>query len=284
MTDSLHEVLATLGVSQASALFAPHWEQSMACLPHEPPPFLARAGIGEICHYAGLDGEVESRLCETAESVCESPALLRLAWHCSRLAFEHLDYGADQLSQWPDLDHVLPERSGLFYLLIALDMASRTRARHQELGVAEGITRASCTNLRIHAERHKLATGRWGTLPRLLFWLRYHTMGELFRLGRFQFMIKPFRGQLSAYRHRDTAAVVALTNDGVRYTQEGWMLRGEDTGPLRSKRTTSVPPATQSRHSDTRCRSKSGSTSLSGSWRCARVIRSSRCTFLLVAA
>jgi len=221
--------MVALGISQVSELLAPHWQESMASLRDEPPRFLSRTGIQEICRYSGLSAEAESLLCETAETVRENPALLRLAWHCSRLAFEHLDYGADELGQWPELDHVLPERSGLFYLLIALDMAPRTRARHQELGVAEEITRASCANLRVHAERHTLATGRWGTLPRLLFWLRYHTMGELFRLGRFQFMIRPFRGQLNAYRHRDTAAIVALANDGVRYSQEGWVLRGEDT-------------------------------------------------------
>ena len=229
MTDRLHEVLATLGIPQASELLAPHWQESLACLPDGPPRFLTRTSIMEICCYGGLGTEAAALLCETAETIRENPAFLRLAWHCSRLVYEHLDYGADGMRQWPDLDHVLSERSGLFYLLIALDMIPRTRERHRELGVPEEITRANCTNLCVHAERHKLATGRWGTQQRLLYWLRYHTTGELFRLGRFQYMIKPFRGQLSAYRHRGTGAVVALASDGVTYSQEGWMLRGEDT-------------------------------------------------------
>ena len=227
MTDSLNGVLTTLEIPQASELLTPHWQESLACLPDGPPRFLTRASIMGICCYGRLGAEAASLLCETAETIRESPALLRLAWHCARLVYEHLDYGADGMRQWPDLDHVLPERSGLFYLLIALDMIPRTRERHRELGVPEEITRANCTNLCVHAERHKFAMGRWGTQQRLLYWLRNHTTGELFRLGRFQYMIKPFRGQLCAYRHRGTGAIVALANNGVTYSQEGWMLRGE---------------------------------------------------------
>ena len=91
VTDSLHEVLVTLGIPQASEWLAPHWQESMTCLPDEPPRFLNCAHIAEICRYGGLSAEVESLLCKTAETVRENPALLRLAWHCSRLVYEHLD-------------------------------------------------------------------------------------------------------------------------------------------------------------------------------------------------
>ena len=65
----------------------------------------------------------------------------------------------------------------------------------------------------------------------MLYWYRHYLAGVLFRVGRMEYMIKPFRGGVVAYRHRDTGEVVALAEDGVRYGREGQVAReGEGEG------------------------------------------------------
>ena len=220
----LHHVLTTLGLSRHAELLAPHWGESMSSLPPPGSSFLCPVTLRRELRYGSTPDGAVAALCDIAERVRQHPELFCLAWHCHRLLFEHLDYGAERIQQWPDLDAVLPGQSGAFYLLIAADSIPLTRAKHRELGIPETITRANCTNVRVHGERHLLATGTWGTEQRLLPWLRNHTTGILFRLGRFQYMLKPFRGQVTVFRRRDRDAIVALANDGVEYTATGIIL------------------------------------------------------------
>ena len=52
--------------------------------------------------------------------------------------------------------------------------------------------------------------------------------GRLFRLGRMEYMIQPFRGGAEVYRNRETCAVIALAPEGERYNQKGYVDGAED--------------------------------------------------------
>jgi hypothetical protein len=219
------EVLTTLGIPAAAEVLAAHWEESAALLPAECPRFLDPENISRTRAFALLPEEVDPPLHEAARRITSSPQLLQLAWHCHRLLYEHLDYEAGVgIRQWPHPIPALGDLSGAFYLLIALDAVPRMRAVHQQLGVSRTISRASCTHypewLRIYQEQHN---GQCGFLTRTLYWLRNYTRGDLYRLGRFEYMVKPFKGGLAAYRHRQTRAVVALAAAGTRFDSMGFV-------------------------------------------------------------
>ena len=208
------EVLSTLGIPDATEILAEHWEESAALLPAERPRFLDPDHISQTREFALLPEEVDPLLHEAARRITASLELFQLAWHCHRLLYEHFDNPAwASIRQWPHPIPALGHLSGVFYLLIALDAVPRMRAVHQQLGISQAITRAACTHypewLRIYQEHHN---GQCGFLPRVLYWLRNYTEGDLYRLGRFEYMVKPFTGCLVAYRHRQTRTVVALAS------------------------------------------------------------------------
>ena len=222
----LSHVLTALGVGSATEGLAPYWDQSEASFPDELPRFLEPRCVSEFREFGCLPAEGDPELHEAARRIAASPELLRLAWHCHRLLYEHLEYEAAKIRQWPVPNEALGELAGAFYLLIALEAVPRLRAVHERLGIGEHVSRDACSHyaesVDVYREQHG---GRFGVLPRVLYWLRNHTKGDLFRLGRLEYMLKPFHGKLRAYRHRETRRVVALAEEGVRFDTDGFIAK-----------------------------------------------------------
>ena len=220
----LNDILKTLGVASAAEILAPHWDQSASSLPAELPRFLAPETITRTRELGHLAAEADPELYEAARLITSSPELLHLAWHCQRLLCEHLDYESSEIGRWPVLTKALGKRSGAFYLLIALEAISRIRAVHQRLGIPDHISRATCGHIpepvRMYRDHH---AGHFGIRPRALYWLRNHIQGNLYRLGRFEYMVKPFRGPLKAFRHGETRAVIALATAGSLFDTKGFV-------------------------------------------------------------
>ncbi|HJN18764.1 MAG TPA: acyltransferase domain-containing protein, partial [Armatimonadota bacterium] len=229
---TLTDVLSELNITDSKPLFEDHWDESEASFPDELPRFLRPEMITNTREFGGLPADADAELHQAARLIAESPALVHLAWHCHRLVYEHLDYEAQNLGQWPVLTGALGDLSGAFYLLIGLEAVPRMLATHEPLGIPRQVSRDTFSHYpestRIYRDQHD---GHWGVSPRTLYWLRNHVRGILYRLGRHEYMLKPFHGGLKAYRHRETRNVIALAADGYRYAPDGFVARpdGADT-------------------------------------------------------
>lgn len=219
----LPHVLKELNLNESAEIFMPYWEEDMASLPEEiellqPHVFLPIRDF--VCLEAALDPLLE----ETAAEIRQHEALRRLFWHCYNLLFSHIDYPAAQIRQWPPLPHLLGEHHGLFYLLIAFGAVPLAKQKHQARGIPAEITRGIYGNLEECVRMFQaLYPGQWGADVRVLYWLRNASEGRLYRLGRMEYMNKPFVGRLRAFRHRLTGEIVALSEAGVTYTEEGFV-------------------------------------------------------------
>jgi len=204
------------------------WAQSEACYPEGGPRFLHPAEITKARAFAGLPDEADAALHAAAQRIREIPELAHLAWHCSQVVFENLEYSAAKLREWPDMIGALGELAGVFYFLVGLDAVGRTRETHSRLGIPEGVTR-DCFSQYSESMRYNAMQGGnpHGVRPRTLYWLRNHIKGDLFRLGRMEYMLKPFTGKLQAWRHRQSGKVVALALAGESFDAEGLMTRTE---------------------------------------------------------
>ena len=230
MQQDLDHVLSVLQIEGARELFAPHWDESMAAYPPEGPADFRGAAVREARTFSGLPASLDPLLDQVATQRAASPELSRLAWHQTRLLYEHLDYGTKQIASWPMPIPMLGEMSGIYILLLALDAVPRTRRVHRRLGVSASITRECFSHFGEAIWTYgELYHGAIGMTPGSLGWLRHHTKGELFRLGRHEYMVKPFAGKLTAWRHRSTGRVVALAEAGTRFAPDGFMV--DNDGP-----------------------------------------------------
>ena len=232
MSDTLNlsDILRELHVEAALPALGDHWDESEACFPAAGPRFLDPAAIRQWRKRGGLPAEADAELVEAARLIAARPALLHLAWHCHRLLFDRLDFDRRQIDRWPILDAALGDLSGAFYLLVALDAIPRIDAVHERLGVTGQVHADTCHHyrepVRMYGELHG---GHVGVSPNALYWWRNHTRGDLYRLGRLEYMVKPFRGPLRAYRHRASGAVLALADSGALFDGQG--LAGADGDP-----------------------------------------------------
>ncbi len=233
---NLNATLEKLGIPEASKILAPHWHTSTASLPATTPHFLAPEHITQARQLGNIPAVADSQLHQAARQIAASPELLHLAWHCQCLLFEHLDYDSATIAHWPILTQALGQLSGAFYLLVALGAVPRIRAVHQQLDIPDPVSRDTCCHypepVRMYRDHHG---GNFGMLPRALYWFRNHIKGDLYRLGRLEYMVKPFRGQLQAFRHCNSGAVIALANDGESFDTKGLSAAADAPGAWRAR-------------------------------------------------
>jgi GNAT domain-containint protein/N-acyltransferase family protein len=197
------------------------WDVSQESMPSDGLPFLAPDAVAESCQLAGFDSEATSYVQSAADRIAADPSLKRLAWHCHHILCRSKSYRRGDSGSWPSLEELLGEQAGAFYLLIALSGLPQARAFHQSRGIPDQIARDTYSDTLIWAHHYRKRHGVWGMYAHILPWLFNHLKGDLFRLIRLQFMQRPFKQKLQAFRNRTTRQVKVLADTGTRYRSDG---------------------------------------------------------------
>jgi hypothetical protein len=213
-------------------LLSPHWEYSRQNEPRDW-QLLQRAHWQDDREWCGCAPEVDGALQEVAAQIVANPALHSLAWHCCRLIFEIDDY--NRFGEWtaliPLLEEIRPAIRSAFFLLLALDAVPRLRERNQRRGVSEKITRGTLGDIAIATRRFaRYNDNAIGIEPRLLAWHRLVSSGELYRVGRFEYHVRPFQACVRVYRHRVSQRVLALSAPDIDYNSTGHRLLHDPQG------------------------------------------------------
>lgn len=183
--------------------------------------FLTPAAVAENCELAGFEAEAISYLQSMANRIATDSNLKRLAWHCHYLLCRSSSFSRHDVRNWTPLTNLLGEFAGSFFLLIALSSVPHIRAFHQSRNIPESIARDTYSDTSLWAEDYKTKHGAWGISLHILPWLFNHLSGELYRLGRLQFIQRPFRQKFRAFRNRLSRQVVVLAEEGTRYRSDG---------------------------------------------------------------
>ena len=66
--------------------------------------------------------------------------------------------------------------------------------------------------------------GRPGIFNKQYYWFRNYLADNLyFRIGRFEYWLKPFELNFMVFRHRQSGVVLALAGDGIKTTRDGFI-------------------------------------------------------------
>lgn len=151
--------------------------------------------ILENAFWAGLPEAWESDIAHAARIIHADVPLSRL-YSLARYLFLHEDYDAKLFRYWPDPDAAMGRFAPLFYLLLSLDCVGMVRRLHAETAIPEHITRCTCRGIGTKAYDYFFFHGRPGTMKWALWWFRHHIRGELYRVGRLEFMVKQLHESL----------------------------------------------------------------------------------------
>jgi len=218
---TLAEVIGAVHLADHEAVLARGWDRIAAVRP-DPVPFLEPDFVRGVTADAGLSGEITDQALTTAARIRSDRALSALAWWYHSRLFGPVDQ-RPRTNQLPLLTDALGDQAGMFNVLILLSGTPQMRAVHRSRGVPESVTRESVTDLDInlHTEDYLCEHGTWGVGNGILGWLLLTWWGDLYRLGRLQFIPSNFRSPFHAYRNRVTGAVVALSDPGLPYRADG---------------------------------------------------------------
>ncbi|MCX6992427.1 MAG: acyltransferase domain-containing protein [Kiritimatiellaeota bacterium] len=226
----MDSILAALKEPDLAEGLRPTWEPSLATFPQNARPSLLDPAVIEISReWCGLGREVDAPLRMAADRIAGNQGLCRLLWNINWQVFDSshslFTQTTAKLAKWPQLTAALGDQAGLFYLLSALDFAPRLRAYHRLLKIPETVTRETCQQVCCFCGNYQQAHGgKLGVFPSQHRWLRNYVRDNIYvRLGRLEFWARPYKGEATVFRHRQSGATVALAEEGACFNAEGYM-------------------------------------------------------------
>ena len=174
---------------------------------------------------------IYSAMSEVLQIMKKNPAAIRFAWmlHYALLTAPENIFNLP----WKEPVKVFGKNSGIFLLMIALSSLPLIRKKHMELNLPEqymhGIAEWIGGTIRIYAASHNGYPGHTITQT---YWLRYSIKGELFRIGRLEYLPSTWNAGLPAvYRNRKNHELAVLCQDGWAFDHEGFRVDPEQVEP-----------------------------------------------------
>lgn len=132
--------------------------------------------------------------------------LLIFLWHC--VGFYDaitVDNKYEKLAAMPQLDKMVPELYGNFFLLLILANFPRAIELYEAKHLPKRIITATLKDLNIRVEQCQHEQGMTGLTYPILDWMHGHLNGRLFKIGRLQFQYPYVMGNgIMAFQHKVT--------------------------------------------------------------------------------
>ncbi len=219
----LELVVRELALEDAARVLESEWGRSQDSLPGGDPLFLEPEFVARACGQAGIPAEITEAVVAAATRIARHPAARALVWHLHHCLFAAPDYPRDLIGRWPSLDRALGDDGRVVYLLALLSGIPLLEQFNAERAIPVEVTRETLSDIVrwLGGDEDVPANPPWGITPRAISWLVHHLKGELYRLGRLQFEYAPFDCEAVALRNRATKAVLALSEQGIGYREDG---------------------------------------------------------------
>jgi hypothetical protein len=183
------------------------------------PPFLDAREIARNCADANLGEAATATLLDLAQRIRADPDLRAIASAAHHCVYETREDFTAALSQ---ADAVFGAVADVLHALLVLDSMRLVREKQQARGVPSEIARAI-------NQRHAVAwlndaiakRGHVGIPDWMPGWFRTVGSGELYRLGRLEFVLQAWDYPFRAYANIHTHEVIVLAEAGQRFTQDG---------------------------------------------------------------
>ena len=198
--------------SQHNLIFA-GWDVTSAEMPADI-PFLSPGQIRQCCDFCQTGEALRDELLHAAEIINASPALKAFAWHVyDRLALHPAipnDPGYGSFTGFPIPQ--LPDEMGKhFYRLVSLAIMPSAIENYTQKGIPMDIV------------RNTLYLGPASAVfnPRSLAWSRHYLKAEIYRIGRFQFMVYLNNHSGLTLKNRHDGHKLMVCGPGIRLDKDG---------------------------------------------------------------
>ncbi len=219
------KAISEAGLAEFSDVLRTGWNFSCRVPPEKISRVLSRSFIEKACRDLFLYEEVIKPAVRAGEIIRKTPALSGIFRHGSYCLFDLKEYrSGNRFGQWPPaaaLEKFLGKNSGMFYLLLLISGIEAMKSVHREHSVPQRIIKDTLSDINNRLDIYKNEHGCFGLSPAYLTWLVIHLRGEIYRLGRLQFQLCRSKFRLRAFRNISTNKVIAVSESGAEYLEDG---------------------------------------------------------------
>ena len=211
------------GLDNYKRIMETNWAYSMSTFPVSGLPFfLMPEYLSGVSERLGLDKETRDKLIEIANRICSDRDSLYVVWHMHCLLFS--SYGNTEInaSELPDFGNLWGNsNSYVFNLLMAVSGLNKAIEGNNKQGIPEDVTLHTLQDITLWCRYFKNELDVTGIDRRILGWIHQLLHGRLFRLGRLQFAMGQFRGNVRAFKEKRSGQVIVFAADGVSFSALG---------------------------------------------------------------
>lgn len=152
----------------------------------DPLSLLKKDILSKYYSYLDLPSEWEEKLHCLSDLVLKPGVIQELY---IKAAAELTGEKKPDFSNWNDpvIDGV---RRPDFFLLLSLLAVSYVLENHRKTGIPEEVTRETCRGIGTKSRDYFFFHNEPGTVKQAIYWFRHHMEGRLYKLGRFEFMLR----------------------------------------------------------------------------------------------
>ncbi len=212
-------VLKELSLEAYEDVFEPDWNKSEPLF--HSMGFLSENYIVLNSRRAEIDENSIELIVRTAGKINASPCLKRLFAHGHYLLFRRENTPGDIGIDFPDMLNALADEGYTYNLLLAISGMDVSKKYFQTMDMPEDVMLGAFKDISIWVAHYKHNFSCPGLSPQHLNWERNLLLGDLFRLGRLQFHIRPFGGRITVFRNKATQQIQAFVNQGIKINSSG---------------------------------------------------------------
>ena len=187
------------------------------------PPFMERAFYTKyypLCQGPFEPAKIFPLMDEVSAIVRSNPAAARYA---SMLHYAFYEAVPQITMDFPSPTSIFGRNAGIFQLMVAMSALPLVERKYAQMKLPEkyflGLAGWIGGTMHIYAAAHD---GYPGHTLRQSYWLRHSVDCELFRIGRLEFLPRPWNDEFPAvYRERNTGRLAVLCRDGWAFDAEG---------------------------------------------------------------
>jgi hypothetical protein len=186
------------------------------------PAFLDPREIARNCADANLDQAATQALLDLAQRIRADPDLRSLSSAVHHTVFETSEGYSEAIHR---ADAAFGADADLLHALLVLDSIRLVREKQRARGVPGEIGRAINQRHAIAWLNHAVTTqGHVGISDWIPGWMRTVGSGELYRLGRLEFILRAWDYPFRVYANSQTNEVIMLAEPGERFTEDGYLV------------------------------------------------------------
>jgi hypothetical protein len=185
-------------------------------------PFLDAREIARNCADANLDEAATQSLLDLAQRISADPDLRSMSSAVHHIVYETSEDYTAAISR---ADAAFGTEADLLHALLVLDSMRLVRERQQARGVPGEIAWAVNQRHAVAWLNRAIATnGHAGISDWIPGWMRTIGSGELYRLGRIEFILREWDYPFRVYANSQTHEVIVLAETGQHFTPDGYLV------------------------------------------------------------